>query len=105
MRPSPTKPTSASAALLEHLLRDPERVEAGREPAIGGHLQEDLLDLLLAAPVAQRPSHVAGQLVGPVERAQHRDVDQAARSAVEPGPRPDRAPAVLGDELLERPAE
>src|SRR5262249_53965055 len=35
------------------------------------------------------------------ERRRHRDGQQAARLAVEAGPRPDAAPGVLGDELLE----
>src|SRR5437870_13922464 len=41
-------------------------------------------------------------LVRPVQRRQHGEVEHTARLLIEPGPVPDLAPAPFGDELLER---
>jgi hypothetical protein len=55
--------------------------------------------------VDECPAHVGGKLVWPVERRQHRQIEQAPGLALEPVAAPDNAPAVLGDKLLDRPGE
>ena len=122
--PSPTKPigapliahsgstgagsaasSSARAARLDRVLGDAERLHRRRHAAVDRGLQQRLLDLLGRAAVADRAARVHAELVRAVERGQHREVDEAALAPRQAGPRPDCAPAVLGDELLHRPRE
>src|SRR5260370_714792 len=74
--------------LLERLARIAERVHAGRDPAIDSDLKQDLLDLFFCESVLQRTLDVQLQLVGPVECAQHRQIDDAAGTTIEARPRP-----------------
>jgi hypothetical protein len=82
--------------------RQLECVEPRLHAAADGRLQQRLLNLLLRAAVGQRPADVRAQLLWAVERGQHGDVQQAPCPAIETLAVPDRAPAVLGDELLHR---
>jgi len=54
------------------------------------------------ASVAKGAADVQRQLALAPERRQHRQRDRAARAAVEAVARPDLAPRVAGDEVLER---
>ena len=45
------------------------------------------------------------ELVRTVKRGDHAEIEDAAASAIESGPVPDRIPAIFGGELLHRPAE
>src|SRR5829696_4444156 len=96
---------SLTLHLLEGLARHAERVDRGRHAAVDRHLQEHLGDLLLGDAVADGAFHVELQLVRLPEGRQHGEVEHAARTALEAGPAPDRAPAVFGDELLRGPVE
>ena len=51
--------------------------------------------------VAQRGADVHRELVLAAERDERRQRDAAPRAAVEAGPRPDLAPGVAGDQVLE----
>src|SRR5919202_2670231 len=117
MWPRPTNPIVAPGAsgstvcsvrgalLIDHLLRDPERLERRRHPAVHRRLQQHLLDLLRRAPVVECAAHVGAELGWLAERREHREVDEAAGPAVEPVAPPDGAPAELGDEVLHGLAE
>src|SRR5688572_1323843 len=61
----------------ESLARDARRVDARRDAAVHRDLQDDLADLLARETVVQRGLHVQLQLVGTIQRADHRDVDDA----------------------------
>ena len=56
-----------------------------KHAAVDRDLQEHFHDLVLAQPVIQRASNMGFDLVGPVERRNHRQVDHAARLAVQAG--------------------
>src|SRR3954468_10671684 len=84
---------SATVYFLEGVARDAEAVDPSRNAAIDGDLQEDLLDLLLGKAVFQRRLDVQLQLMGAVERADHRQIDNAAAATVKAGAGPKRAPA------------
>src|SRR5262245_18567036 len=96
---------SALLDLVERFTRVTECVDAGGNTAIDGDLKQDLLDLFLGEAVLQRALDVQLQLVGPVERAEHGEVDDAARAAIEARSRPQRAPAELGRPLRHRARE
>src|SRR5262245_5927631 len=89
----------------ERLARDAHRVDAGRNAAVDGDLQEDLADLLARDAVRERALHVQLELVRAIERGDHGEVDQTPVAPLETWPAPDAAPAVLGRELLHRLAE
>src|SRR5579884_1500084 len=88
--------------VLQDLAGDAEAFERRRHAAIDRRLQQDLLDLFARDAVVERAADVQAHLVRPIEGGQHRQVYEAARLLVEPGPVPDLAPAPFGDELLER---
>src|ERR1043166_10259764 len=114
MLPSPTTAIAAggrtlavsgNARLLERLARQPEVLDARGYAAIDRDLQQHLGDFLLGDAVLDRALHVRLELVMAVERGEHGEVEHAARAPVEAGPVPDRAPAILGDEVLHRAIE
>src|SRR5512134_1523026 len=82
--------------LVERLARVAEGVDAGRHAAIDRHLKQDFLDLVLGEAVLQRTLDMELQLMRPVQRAEHRQIDDAAGSLVHARPGPQRAPAELG---------
>src|SRR3954463_10549148 len=88
-------------SLVEHALRDCERAVGRRDAAVDGALEQDLLQLVARQAVAERRPHVHRQLVLATRGDEGDDRDDAARPAVEPGARPDVAPRVAGDEVLE----
>src|SRR5688500_2143609 len=65
--------------LGKRLACDAERIDAGRYAAIDRHLQEHLADLFPGDAVPQGASDMELQLVRPVERGNHRQVEHAAR--------------------------
>src|SRR5579859_2369804 len=77
---------SGTFDFLERLPRIAKRVNAGRDAAINRDLKQDLLDLFLGEPVLQCALHMQLELVRPVERPEHCQIDDAARAAVESGP-------------------
>src|SRR6185437_14202670 len=119
MLPRPTKPMrglaviirARAAALLlavdlgEDLARRAEGVDRGGHAGIDPGLQEDLGDLLARDAVVERAPDMQLDLVRPVERGQHGEVEEAARLARQAGPRPHLAPAIFRDEILQHLAE
>src|SRR5262245_58647425 len=85
--------------LGERFARDAHRIDARGHAAVNGDLQEHLADLRAREAVRERTLDVDLELVRPVERADHRQVEQAAIAAREAGAAPDAPPAVLGREL------
>jgi len=88
--------------LAESLARDAEGIDRRGHAGVDRHLQQRLHDLLARQAVAQGPLHVNLELVGPIERADHGEIDEAAVATRQALASPDRAPAVLGHELLQR---
>ena len=76
-----------------------------RHAAIHGNLKQDLLDLVLGDAVLQRALDMQLQLMGPVESAEHGEIDDAAGSSIDTWPGPQRAPAKLGRPFRHRPGE
>src|SRR5579872_5044567 len=102
--PAPTMPTWVRASLAviatEYARRDAESSVGGRRAAIDRGLQQNLLDLVGAQPVAPRAGQVQRQLLVMTERHQRGQGDGAAHPPVEPGPRPDLPPGIAGDQIL-----
>src|SRR5690606_20130142 len=89
----------------EHFRGTAEGLDGRGDAGIDADLEEDLLDLVLAHAVVDRAADVQLELMDAADRAQHRQVDDAARLAVQARPAPDAAPAVFGRELLQRALE
>src|SRR6185436_13939570 len=87
------------------LARVAEGVDARRDAAIDGNLEQDLLDLVLGDAVLQGALDVQLQFLRTAERAEHRQVDDAAGAAVQARPGPQRAPAEFGRPFGHRPGE
>src|ERR1044071_8217783 len=104
---SPRRPSGSLVRfdLVERLARVAECIDARRHAAIHGDLKQDLLDLVLGETVFQRALDMELQLMRPVERTEHREIDDAARTAIQPRPRPQRAPAELGRPFRHRAGE
>src|SRR5215471_12298123 len=114
MRPRPTNaiaapgassPSAIRAELVDHGRSGAKRVERRGQAAVDGSLEEHLADLDRRDAVAERAAHVRGELVLAVHGGQHPEVEDAARPPIEALTRPDGAPAVFGDELLDRRGE
>src|SRR5262245_52831304 len=110
MVPSPMNPIFMISPLrlclglvlgLELLHRRAHRGDRRRRAGIDADMQEDLLQLLARQPVVEAHADVRFQLLTAAERGQHRDGDDAARGALEAGPRPHGGEAVLEQELPE----
>src|SRR5215210_353899 len=82
---------------LEHV----EGAVRGRDAALYGRLQQHLADLLRRQPVPAGAADVQREFVETAERDQRGQRDAAARPAVETGTRPDLAPRIARDEVLE----
>ena len=91
----------SSRVLLQDPLGDRERAVRRGHAAVDGALEQNLLDLVRRDPVAQRGAHVHRELVLASGRDERRDRDAAPRPAVEARSRPDLAPGVARDEVLE----
>src|SRR5947209_9755953 len=91
--------------LGDHLLRHPYRVEHDRGAGIEPDVQEDLADFLLGDAVGDRAADMPAQLMLAIQNRQHCEVEHAARLAAQAVAAPHRAPAVLGDEILDRLAD
>src|ERR1051325_7149223 len=68
-------------------------------------MDEDLADLLLGEPVGQRAADVQLQFMRPIEDRDHREIEHRALFLAQALAAPAGAPAILADELLERPVE
>src|SRR4030095_10970713 len=92
-----------------HFLEDcpsgSEAVDAGGHATIDGDLEENLLDLVFRDAVGQCAPNMQLDLMRPVESGKHGKVQHAARFAIQPRASPDFAPAVLGNQFLQRAAE
>src|SRR3954467_6885579 len=62
----------------EYFLGIAEGIDAGRHAAIDRDLHEHLADLLARGAVGQRAPHMGLEFLRPVQRAQHRKVEEAA---------------------------
>ena len=78
-----------------------ERAVRGRDAAVDGGVQQHLADLLRRETVPARGADVQRELVEAAERDQRGQRDAAARSPVKARARPDLAPRVARDEVLE----
>src|SRR6266446_443600 len=94
--------TALDPTFLEDVAGGLEGVEAGRDAAIDGDLQEDLLDLLLGEAVGQRAVDMQLELGPAIERRQHGEVQHRTRLLRQARACPDIAPAILGGDVLER---
>src|SRR5213596_564088 len=66
---------------------------AGGRAAIGGRLQDDLLEIILAQVAGREArAHMQPELVPARERDHDRQDHKAARPGIDAGPRPDIAP-------------
>src|SRR5215218_5810769 len=81
---------------VERLARVAECVNPRRDSAVHGDLKQNLLDLVFGKAVLQRALDMQLQLMRPVEGAEHREIDDAARASIHAWPGPQRAPAKLG---------
>src|SRR5262245_31761968 len=90
---------------LEELARDAERIDRGRHPGIAPDLQEDFGDLRLGDAVGERAAQMRAQFMRPIEDADHREVEHAAGLRRQAFAAPDPAPAIFGDEVLQRAIE
>jgi len=95
----------SDAHLLKNFSGDAEAIHGRGHAAIDGRLQEQLLDLFFADAVGDGALHVSANLIGPVQPGEHRKGDDAARLAVQAGPSPDLAEAILIHQLFERAVE
>src|SRR5262245_57068961 len=87
--------------LVEDLRRDLEGAEGRRHAAIDRGMHQHLLDLVAAHSGIARGTDVQLELVELAHAHKHGDGDHAARLAVEAGTRPDRAPGIFHQEVLE----
>ena len=76
-----------------------------RDAAIDRDLQQDLLDLVLGQSVLQGALDMQLQFMRPVERTEHRKIDDAAGAAVKSRPGPQCAPAKFSRPFRHRPRE
>ena len=91
--------------LVERFSRIPEGINSRWNAAIHADLKQDFLDLVLGDAVLQRSLDVQLEFVGPAQRPEHRQIDDAAGAAVETRPGPQCAPAEFGRPLRHRPGE
>src|SRR6185295_5794671 len=91
---------SRRVEFCECFARDAHRVDAGRYAAVDGDLQQDFADLLARDTIRERTLDVDLELMRSVERADHREVDEAAVATLETGSAPDATPAILRGEFL-----
>src|SRR5450759_2408151 len=91
--------------LVERLARIAEGIYSRGNATVHANLQQDLLNLVLGEAVLQRPLDVQFQFMGPVERPEHGQIDDAAGAAVKSRPGPQCAPAELGRPFGHRPGE
>jgi hypothetical protein len=77
-----------------------ERKIEHTHPAVNRHLQQSLPNLHLTRTIIHRTSNMHRQLIGPIQRTQHRYIKQTSMFALESGTSPDGAPASFGYELL-----
>src|ERR1700683_4425991 len=86
-------------------LREMERRVRRRHAAINRALQQHFLNFIARDLVVQRGAHVHAKFVAAIERYHHGKRQQAARVAREARARPDFAPSVACNQILERLAE
>src|SRR5438093_409556 len=91
--------------LGEDVARAAERLDRRRHATVDRNLQEHFPDLLTRQSVVERAPYVHLQLGDPVESRKHAEVQDAARLPRQAFARPNGAPTVLGEQLLERQAE
>src|SRR6185503_15299416 len=91
---------SRRVEFCECFARDAHRVDAGRYAAVDGDLQQDFADLLARDTIRERTLDMDLELMRSVERADHREVDEAAVATLETGSAPDATPAILRGEFL-----
>src|SRR5215204_702462 len=96
------RPACALRVLLAHdLLEDRERAVRRGHAAVDRALEQHLLDLLAGEAVRKRRSDVHCELALAVERDERHQRYGTSHTPVEPGSRPDLAPRVAGDQVLE----
>src|SRR5260370_14413872 len=93
---------SASVDFGEHFARDAEAVDARGHAGIDRHLHEDFANLVLGHAVDQRALDVHPQFMRPVEDRDHGKIEHAAGLARQLLAAPHRAPAIFGNQFLER---
>src|SRR5215207_5969666 len=82
-----------------------ERVHTGRHTAVDRDLHEHLAYFLARRAVGQCAPHVGLEFLWPVQRAQHREVEETAGLVREAVAAPDVAPAIFRREVLHRTIE
>ena len=87
--------------LVENLRGDLEGAEGCRHAGIDRRMHQDFLHFIARNPGVAGGAEVQLQLVELAHADQHRDGDHAARLVIEAGARPDLAPGILHQEVLE----
>src|SRR6185437_7134329 len=85
----------------QHPARDPECLDARRNPAIDGDLNERILEIVSSHAITHGGPHVQGKLLRAIEGREHPEVHEAPVTPAERRASPSRAPAVLCYQLLE----
>src|SRR5271155_4656479 len=104
IRPKPTNPMTGAElltclAFLEDAVGYAERLKGSGHPHVNRGLKKRLLYFGRGGAVDECATHVGTEFLRPVERRQHRQIEQAPGLPVEPIAAPDNAPAVLGHKL------
>src|SRR5260370_12093150 len=75
-------------------------LDTRRNAAIDRDVRDDRLQFILRQTVAKRAAEMQLPFMHPVERRDHRDIDDAAGARVERLVAPARTPAIFSNELL-----
>ena len=89
-------PTSGTFMLGNGFPRYAHGIHSGGNAAIDSHLKDGFPDFILGQAIVECGADMQLQLMGPVERTDHADVQEAAIPPREPGTRPDITPAIAG---------
>src|SRR5437588_438387 len=88
--------------LGEHLARLAEGINPGGYTRVDRDLHEDFADLILCQPIGKGAADVQFQFMRAVEDRDHREIEHRALLARQTRTAPSGAPAIFGDEFLER---
>src|SRR5579872_2316887 len=89
-----TNSLGSNTEFFEHFPCQPKAIDRRGHPAVNGYLQKHFFDVVLREPVVERALDVGLHFVRPVERRDHRQIDETARLAIESRAAPDLAPAI-----------
>src|SRR5579885_240778 len=94
-----------SLYFTDHLGGSAKTIDASRHTTIERRLQQYLLDLFLCTAIVQSATHMNPQFMRAIQCGEHANVDQTTHLPGKPWARPDRPPARLRHQLLQRTGE